>query len=129
MPSFSLIASKLKSKYDSAIKVQIRKSNNEIKIIPQNKFYRSKSLKTDLIYLNRSPDFCSIHKRLASTGTAGRVCNKTSRGIDSCNLLCCGRPYKTQMETVSYKCNCTFEWCCNVRCNECTAVNQVTKCV
>jgi len=129
MPSFNLISSKLKNKYDSAIKVQIRKQNEKIKIIPQNRYFRSKSLKTDLIFLNKSPDYCQTHKKLASYGTKGRVCNKTSRGIDSCNLLCCGRPYKTQMETITYKCNCQFQWCCNVNCQECTTINQVTKCI
>ena len=130
MPSFNLIASKLKNKYDAAIKVHVRKTiDRRIRIIPQNRYYRSKAIKSDLIFLNKSPDYCQTHTNLASYGTKGRVCNKTSRGIDSCNLLCCGRPYKTQMEIVKYKCNCTFIWCCSVKCQECQTVNEVTKCV
>ena len=129
MPSFNLIASKLKNKYDAAIKVQVRRVDRKVKIIPQNRYYRSEPIKKDLIFLNKSPDYCQTHNNLASYGTKGRICNKTSRGIDSCNLLCCGRPYKTVQETVKYKCNCTFVWCCSVNCQECQTVNQVTRCV
>ena len=127
MPPFSLIAGKLKEKYDAAVQVSVKKNANQVKIIPQSKYYR-RLVKTDLVYLNQSPDFCRPYPKLAAYGTKGRVCNKTARGANSCDSLCCGRAYKTQVETVTYKCNCTFVWCCSVNCNECQTSNQVTKC-
>lgn len=130
MPSFSLIAAKLKEKFDAATEVELRKqsgANSRFKIVAKNQLFR-KLNKLDLIYLNRSPDFCQANRRLASYGTHGRVCNKTSRGIDGCDLLCCGRPYKTTFQVVKYKCNCTFQWCCSVKCNECQSVQEITHC-
>lgn len=128
MPPFSVIAAKLKEKYDSAVEVELKKNaNTRMKMTAKNQLFR-KLNKLDLIYLNRSPDFCQANRRLASYGTHGRVCNKASRGIDSCDLLCCGRPYKTTFQIVKYKCNCTFEWCCSVKCSECQSIQEVTTC-
>jgi hypothetical protein len=141
MPSFSLIGNKLKEKFDAATEVRIRRlnkqtinnnnnniNNNKVqKLVAKNQMFR-KLDKTDLVYLNRSPDFCEANLRLGARGTHGRVCNKNSRGIDGCDLLCCGRPYKTQLQTVKYKCNCTFLWCCSVKCNECTSVQEISTC-
>ena len=130
MPPFSLIAAKLKEKFDAATEVELRKqtgANSRFKIVAKNQLFR-KLNKLDLIYLNRSPDFCQANRRLASYGTRGRVCNKTSRGIDGCDLLCCGRSYKTTFQVVKYKCNCSFQWCCSVKCQECQSVQEITTC-
>jgi len=48
--------------------------------------------------------------------TSGRVCNKTSLNIDSCDIMCCGNGYQTQQVLVTYKCHCKFFWCCQVKC-------------
>ena len=53
------------------------------------------------------------------TGTQGRPCNRTSLGMDGCNLLCCGRGYNTQKTTIRERCNCKFHWCCHVECKMC----------
>lgn len=55
-----------------------------------------------------------------STGTHGRVCNKTSSGLDGCAILCCGRGYNTKKIVVKERCNCKFQWCCQVKCDICT---------
>ena len=78
--------------------------------------------------MNESPDFCKPNYNLASYGTKGRICNKSSRGIDSCKLLCCGRQFKTKLETIKYNCSCTFTWCCSVTCKECTKTQYVSTC-
>lgn len=147
MPPFTVIAHKLKEKYDAAVQVEIVKqvssrssspvadynsNNSKFKLVPKNMNTGmgngARLSKLDMVYLSSSPDYCRANPRLAFYGTRDRVCNRTSRGIDSCDLLCCGRPYVTRMETFRYKCNCTFNWCCTVSCQECRTVQQVTRC-
>lgn len=63
-----------------------------------------------------------------SLGTAGRVCNKASRGTDGCEVMCCGRGYDTTRITRITKCECKFHWCCAVRCKECEDTVDVHTC-
>ncbi|KAK4809324.1 hypothetical protein QYF61_023317 [Mycteria americana] len=63
-----------------------------------------------------------------SLGTAGRVCNKMSRGTDGCEVMCCGRGYDTMRVTRVTKCECKFHWCCAVRCKECEDTVDVHTC-
>jgi wingless-type MMTV integration site family protein 16 len=53
--------------------------------------------KTDLIHIHKSPNYCVEDPKKGILGTSGRVCNKNSTGSDSCDLLCCGRGYNTQV--------------------------------
>lgn len=63
-----------------------------------------------------------------SLGTAGRVCNKSSRGTDGCEVMCCGRGYDTMRIKRVTKCECKFQWCCAVECNDCEEVVDVHTC-
>ena len=65
---------------------------------------------------------------LGSLGTAGRRCNRTSHGSDGCDILCCGRGYDTTRVLVKRKCNCKFEWCCVVKCEECREWKDIYTC-
>ena len=127
MPSFQLIGAKLKEKYDAATQVEVRRRHHKHRIVPRNQLFRRLSA-VDLIFLKPSPDWCVARARLAARGTRGRVCNRNSRGIDGCELLCCGRPYRTQLQTVKFKCSCKFVWCCSVQCKECQTVREVSRC-
>lgn len=62
----------------------------------------------------------SIVYSLGILGTRGRICNRTSHGIDGCQLLCCARGYQTRIRHVEEKCKCQFVWCCNVKCEMCS---------
>ena len=57
--------------------------------------------KTDLIHIHKSPNYCVQDAKKGILGTSGRVCNKNSTGSDSCDLLCCGRGYNTQVLPVA----------------------------
>ncbi|MEQ2287817.1 hypothetical protein AMECASPLE_016467 [Ameca splendens] len=37
-------------------------------------------------------------------GTGGRLCNRTSRGMDGCEVMCCGRGYDTARVSRTTKC-------------------------
>ncbi|XP_034237479.1 protein Wnt-7b-like [Thrips palmi] len=76
--------------------------------------------RTDLVFLQVSPNYCDRDIALGSLGTAGRACNRTSRGADGCAVMCCGRGYNTRQVTSSRQCHCKFHWCCYVHCEVCT---------
>ncbi|GLD73063.1 protein Wnt-2b-like protein [Lates japonicus] len=64
----------------------------------------------------------------SSLGTAGRVCNKTSRGTDGCEVMCCGRGYDTTRVKQITKCECKFKWCCAVECKDCEEAVDIHTC-
>ncbi|XP_034940734.1 protein Wnt-1-like [Chelonus insularis] len=84
--------------------------------------------KTDLVYLEDSPDYCERNLTLGIPGTRGRICNRTSLGLDGCRLLCCGRGYQTRVRDVTEKCKCRFVWCCRVQCELCRHTREEHVC-
>ncbi|KAG8002659.1 Protein Wnt-2b, partial [Nibea albiflora] len=92
-----------------------------------NKAFR-KATKNDLVYFENSPDYCLQDKSAGSLGTAGRVCNKTSRGTDGCEVMCCGRGYDTTRVKQITKCECKFKWCCAVECKDCEEAVDIHTC-
>ena len=83
----------------------------------------------DLVYLEPSPAFCERNPKLGIFGTHGRQCNDTSIGVDGCDLMCCGRGYETKEIIVVERCNCTFHWCCEVKCDLCRTKKTVHTCL
>ncbi|GAB0088958.1 Protein Wnt [Sergentomyia squamirostris] len=83
----------------------------------------------DLVYLEPSPGFCERNPRLGIQGTHGRQCNDTSIGVDGCDLMCCGRGYRTQEVTVVERCACMFHWCCEVKCKLCRIQKTIHTCL
>ena len=51
----------------------------------------------ELVYLDQSPNYCLHNPKMGILGTRGRRCSKNSNGPDSCDLLCCGRGYNTEV--------------------------------
>lgn len=92
------------------------------------------------IHINHYLCICHLKKNLINfhffftfsshlpLGTHGRKCNRTSTGLDSCSILCCGRGYNTKKIVLYERCNCKFQWCCNVRCETCKRVIQEYTC-
>jgi len=114
--NFRQVGSYLKDKFDGANKVQINRRNARLSAADPN---MKKPTRKDLVYLQESPDFCEFNPKLGSLGTRGRLCNKTSYGLDGCTLMCCGRGYVTMVTEVEEDCNCKFFWCCRVECQQC----------
>lgn len=150
LPEFREVGSYLKQRYDASTEVSSDPSGTTLikadHMSDNRKSHKNQPPNlNDLVFLEHSSDYCSydplsgklfiipIHIRetkfvytsylncdSGSIGTAGRPCNKTSKGIDGCDLLCCGRGYDTRRVLVTQPCNCTFKWCCSVECKTCT---------
>ncbi|OQV20568.1 Protein Wnt-4 [Hypsibius exemplaris] len=125
MPSFRQVGAVLKEKFDGATEVAIRKRATRRRLEPVNPRFKFHA-DTDLVYLDPSPDFC--RSDLAGIGPAGRQCNRTSRSTDGCEIMCCGRGFRTQRTQRRERCKCKFHWCCEVRCQECVKFEEISTC-
>ncbi|XP_031623303.1 protein Wnt-1-like [Contarinia nasturtii] len=125
MAPFRVIGEKLKEKFDGAAKVIAGNDGHsfmtEIQSIKQ-------PTRHDLIYTDDSPDFCKFNPKTGSLGTFGRECNKTSVGLDGCDLLCCNRGYDYKIIREKINCRCMFKWCCEVTCSTCIERREVNTC-
>ena len=85
--------------------------------------------KTELIYLEDSPDYCRRNLSLGLHGTEGRECVQQRDASSqwerkSCRRLChdCGLRVEERRTEVVSSCNCKFHWCCTVNCDDCSRV-------
>ncbi|XP_077090389.1 protein Wnt-7b [Siphateles boraxobius] len=131
LPKFREIGYVLKERYTTAVEVEAVRATR----FRQPSFLRLKQSRgyikptdTDLVYLERSPNYCEEDTVTGSTGTRGRLCNHTSPHTDGCNLMCCGRGHNTHQYTRVWQCNCKFQWCCFVKCNTCSEKTEVFTC-
>ncbi|XP_051651500.1 protein Wnt-16 [Manacus candei] len=126
MSSFEKIGRFLKDKYENSIQISDRLKK---KLRRKEKSQRKVPIgKEDLLYVNKSPNYCVEDQKLGIPGTQGRECNRTSQGPDGCNLLCCGRGYNTHVVRHVERCECKFVWCCYVRCRRCETMTDVHTC-
>ncbi|KAF6215411.1 hypothetical protein GE061_010163 [Apolygus lucorum] len=87
-----------------------------------------KDMHQSLVFYEKSPSFCDKDTTMEMPGTTGRVCNRSSRGVDGCSSLCCGRGYNIIRRRRTDRCNCKFVWCCYVTCKNCTTDEWITVC-
>ncbi len=149
-PDFRVVGNALKERFRKAILVdQSNVGNGSPLIVESQGFERSRrsrsqkrrnrrkrkrmknvdrDLSLDLLYYQKSPNFCEKDPSVDFPGTVGRLCNRTSRGMDNCSSLCCGRGYNVVKQRRVEKCNCRFQWCCYVVCDNCTIHEWVTVC-
>lgn len=132
LPKFRELGYILKEKYAHAVHVEPVKAsrNKRPKFLKIKKPYSyRKPMDTDLVYIDKSPNYCEADPLTGSLGTQGRVCNKTMmQHISGCDLMCCGRGYNTHQYSRVWQCNCKFLWCCYVKCNTCSERTEVYTC-
>ncbi|GLD46085.1 proto-oncogene Wnt-1 [Lates japonicus] len=98
LPSFRTVGDFLKDRFDGASRVvYANKGSNRAShradprhLEPENPAHKPPSA-MDLVYFEKSPNFCSYNGKTGTLGTSGRTCNSSSPGLDGCELLCCGR--------------------------------------
>ncbi|XP_064219505.1 protein Wnt-4 isoform X2 [Aotus nancymaae] len=117
----------LKEKFDGATEVEPRRVGSSRALVPRNAQFKPHT-DEDLVYLEPSPDFCEQDMRSGVLGTRGRTCNKTSKAIDGCELLCCGRGFHTAQVELAERCSCKFHWCCFVKCRQCQRLVELHTC-
>uniref|UniRef100_A0AAU7EB66 Protein Wnt n=1 Tax=Terebratalia transversa TaxID=34513 RepID=A0AAU7EB66_TERTR len=118
MPPFRDIGQKIKEQFDGATEVVQKRIGTRRRLVPKNSQFKAHT-NTDLVYLVASPDYCELDPKTGSLGTSGRQCNKNSKAIDGCELMCCGRGYQSRKKVIRERCHCKFHWCCSVKCKEC----------
>ncbi|XP_061553371.1 protein Wnt-5a isoform X1 [Phyllopteryx taeniolatus] len=118
LADFRKVGDALKEKYDSAAAMKL---NSRGKLVQMNNKFNAPT-SHDLVYIESSPDYCLKNQSTGSLGTVGRLCNKTSEGMDGCELMCCGRGYDQFKAQLVERCHCKFHWCCYVKCKRCTKI-------
>ncbi|NXK90993.1 WNT4 protein, partial [Formicarius rufipectus] len=127
MPPFRKVGNVLKEKFDGATEVEQSEVGSTKVLVPKNSQFKPHT-DEDLVYLDSSPDFCDHDLKNGVLGTSGRQCNKTSKAIDGCELMCCGRGFHTDEVEVVERCSCKFHWCCSVKCKPCHRVVEIHTC-
>lgn len=121
---FRKIGDFLQEKYGIATKVKPTKKGRLKLHKPDQKVPTA----NDLVFIKSSPDYCHHNHTIGSLGTHGRVCDPDSKGMEGCEIMCCGRGYNTVKTRVKERCKCKFHWCCYVECQTCTKPVELTVC-
>ncbi|XP_059167225.1 protein Wnt-1-like [Physella acuta] len=135
LPPFREVGNSLKDRFDGASRILPENSGSgrskkkrKLNFTPANPNLK-KPEKTDLVYFEESPSFCEKDQGIGIEGTVGRECNGTSLGVDGCDLMCCGRGYKTEEYLAQERCQCIFIWCCDVKCKVCPVTRTRHTCL
>lgn len=132
--SLKEISLKLKKLYDSAEQLKPERNNATSSKNPSadpvtRSVVKTSKNRTNLVYIDESPDYCKPNKLLGIAGTLNREC--VHENVATCNKLCgsCGyRKHSYVREIKNGKCNCKFHWCCKVTCETCTQRKIYAKC-
>ncbi|XP_069178063.1 protein Wnt-16 isoform X2 [Procambarus clarkii] len=136
IPTFPVVGDYLKNKYKTALRYKRKKRSSSSGRRDSRRRRRRRgrrkrrflASKEELVHIHKSPNYCVQNLKKGILGTHGRFCNKTSNGADSCDLLCCGRGYNTQVVRYVERCHCKFVWCCHVKCKTCVTNVDVHTC-
>ncbi|XP_053673180.1 protein Wnt-2 [Anopheles nili] len=141
LPSFHVIGNTMMKKYrkaklvhttsprNSPLRLTLKRKGNKVhgrdgKVLTDSQTPK----RTELVYLEPSPNYCERNISIGILGTVGRNCNRTSTSVERCDLLCCGRGYNTHQIVRTWQCNCKFKWCCTVTCDICSERKEEYTC-
>ncbi|XP_032641503.1 protein Wnt-10b [Chelonoidis abingdonii] len=124
VPEFWLVGAVLRERMQHAAFISAHNRNSGV-FGPR---LGQRRLARELVYFEKSPDFCERDPALDSPGTHGRACNHTSLRMDGCASLCCGRGHNILRQTRHERCRCHFQWCCSVLCEQCRLSTWLSVC-
>ncbi|XP_005093891.1 protein Wnt-11b-2 [Aplysia californica] len=127
LPSFDSIGALLKDRYALAVEVR-RKRRKKMKVLIPIHKGRASFRDDELVYYEKSPDYCSPDSKTGSVGTRGRLCESSGWGPGNCDSMCCGRGYNNFTMEVTERCECKYIWCCYVKCKVCTKLLKLSQC-
>ncbi|XP_042221375.1 protein Wnt-11b-like isoform X1 [Homarus americanus] len=127
LPNFIEAGERLYRGYLSGVEVREVSAGPRLRLLPASPAV-SRFSRDDLIYVTKSPDYCHPEPRVGSLGTGGRRCNATSRGVDGCSVMCCGRGYTSHSHRTHLRCHCKYHWCCYVTCQTCAVRQEIHTC-
>ena len=133
LPSFRRVGDSLKDKYEMSVAISARRarkapsSNSGLMTTlrrREKRMRREPISDTELVYVDKSPNYCRAKPLLGILGTKGRHCQRGPNAIgpDSCHSLCCGRGHVTRQMRHVERCHCKFVWCCEVKCKTCETI-------
>lgn len=123
---FNTIGAILLGKYDAAIHVELKSQQGRVILSPKRTKESTTQLpptKSELVFLEASPNYCYENLLQDIPGTRGRRCF-VDNSPSNCQTVCCDKGYNTRSETVNVPCSCIYHWCCEVRCETC--ITKVT---
>ncbi|KRX91076.1 Protein Wnt-5a [Trichinella pseudospiralis] len=120
LESFTAIdASWRNKKYSRAAEVRWLSGGNSARYSVEPYALVGRVTEDDLVYIRKSPDYCTEDPRVGSIGTQGRTCNATEQSSAGCDSMCCGRGHEIVFEYVISNCRCRYVHCCYVECDRC----------
>lgn len=87
--------------------------------------------KSDLVYIHKSPNYCTANSELRLLGTVNRTCRKVNKQkySDSCESMCCGRGYDKRIARKIENCQCEFDIVSvQLKCKTCELTKEVYTC-
>ncbi|KAB5584438.1 hypothetical protein PHYPO_G00107520 [Pangasianodon hypophthalmus] len=126
LPLFRQVGNHLMQSFRTAVRVM--GGNDGKSLVPLDRDVPPLSAHS-LIYSDESPDFCVANRRTGSEGTRGRECNGTETGPGACDWLCCNKGHAEHTLEYEENCQCQFQWCCVVQCEQCAVRKAVSVCL
>ncbi|XP_052430924.1 protein Wnt-8a ORF2 [Carassius gibelio] len=133
LSDFREIGNYLKVKHGQAQKLEMDKRRMRAANSADNRVAMADTFgsipRSELIYLEDSPDYCAKNLSIGLLGTEGRECVQHGESLTqwerrSCRRLCheCGLRVEEMRTEIVSSCNCKFHWCCTVKCENCSQV-------
>ena len=113
-------------RYGGAIRVE-EDDNDQGEIVPENP-NSDPPTEDDLIFCDRSPDFCVANNLTGIVGVAHRLCDPNSNNRNACSTICCNYGHYKSTKVTPFR-ECRFI-CCNpseLARIECSYTHNVTK--
>ena len=129
LPTMEDIGKKLRNKYEKSVHSKLISKSGHLDgkiIVDRENELAVKS--EDMIHFISSPDYCKPSPSYNIKGVVGRECTRNASKAshqNHCDNLCCGSGSEEYIVQELNTCNCTFVWCCRVKCETC--IKDVTK--